>query len=83
MNENDMLSKDIIIGYEKAFSNQIQALSLEESIGQVLGQLFSGNGRLSDVNAISEFGIVRYFKHTNGDDINWVKQAIGNCLKKK
>lgn len=55
----------------------------EESIRQVLGQLFSGNGRLSDVNAISEFGIVRYFKHTNGDDINWVKQAIGNCLKKK
>ena len=55
----------------------------EESIRQVLGQLFSGNGRLSDVSAISEFGIVRYFKHTNGDYINWVKQAIGNCLKKK
>lgn len=52
MNENDMLSKDIIIGYEKAFSNQIQALSLEESIGQVTpkNKRFKSNINVSGVN---------------------------------
>ena len=47
-------------------------------IRQVVGQLFRGNGRLSDVSAISKFGIIQYFKHTNGESVNWVKTAIDN-----
>lgn len=50
-------------------------------IRQVVGQLFRGNGRLSDVSAISKFGIIQYFKHTNGEGVNWVKTAIENLKK--
>ncbi|MGP9659762.1 hypothetical protein ACT3S5_17170, partial [Halomonas sp. AOP31-B1-25] len=53
----------------------------EDVIRQVVGRLFRGNGRLSDIAAISEFGIIQYFKHTNGEDVNWVKTAIDNLEK--
>lgn len=56
---------------------------INEAINQVVGQLFRNNGRLSDIGAISEFGIVKYFKHTNGEDVNWVKTAIDNCLNNR
>lgn len=62
-----------IIGDEDVFINK--------AIKKVLGQLFRSNGRLSDVSAISEFGIIKYFKHTNGESSNWVKTAIDNCLQ--
>ncbi|WP_435979507.1 hypothetical protein [Psychrobacter sp. DM4] len=53
----------------------------EGVVRQVISQLFRGNGRLSDVSAISKFGIIQYFKHTNGEDVNWVKTAIDNLKK--
>ena len=53
----------------------------EDVISQVLGQLFRNNGRLSDISAISKYGIIKYFKHTNGEGVNWVRTAI-NDLKK-
>lgn len=56
---------------------------ISEAIQQVLGQLFRNSGRLSDVSAISEFGTIKYFKHTNGESSNWVKTAIDNCLNNK
>lgn len=52
-----------------------------EVIRQFLGQLFRGNGRLSDVSAISKYGLIQYFKHTNGEGVNWVKTAIDNLKK--
>lgn len=55
----------------------------EEVIRQVLGQLFRGDGRLSDVGALSKYSIIKYFKHTNGEDVNWVRKAIDNCLNNK
>lgn len=60
-----------------------EGIFINEGIQQVLGQLFRNNGRLSDVRAISEYGTVRYFKHTNGESSNWVKTAIDNCSKKR
>lgn len=54
---------------------------INEAIQQVLGQLFMNNGRLSGASAISEFGTIKYFKHTNGESSNWVKTAIDNCLQ--
>lgn len=56
---------------------------INEAIQQVLGQLFRNDGRLSDASTISEFGTIKYFKHTNGESSNWVKTAIGNCLNNK
>ena len=53
----------------------------EDVIRQVLGQLFRGNGRLSDVSALSKYGLIQYFKHTNGEDVNWVRTAIDNLQK--
>ena len=50
----------------------------ERVIREVVSQLFRGNGRLSDVSAISRYGITQYFKHTNGEDVNWVRTAIDN-----
>lgn len=60
-----------------------EGIFINEGIQQVLGQLFRNNGRLSDVRAISEYGTVRYFKHTNGESSNWVKTVIDNCSKKR
>lgn len=53
----------------------------EGVIRQVLGQLFRGNGRLSDESAISKYGIVQDFRHTNGEGVNWVRTAIDNLEK--
>lgn len=54
---------------------------INEAIRRILGQLFRNSGRLSNVDAISRFGTIKYFKHTNGESSNWVKTAIDNCLK--
>ena len=54
---------------------------INEAIRKVLGQLFRNNGRLSDTSSISKFGTIRYFKHTNGESVNWVKTAIDNWLQ--
>lgn len=52
MSEKDMLSKDMLLDYENAFSNQIQALSIEESIGQITlkNNRFKSNINILGVN---------------------------------
>ena len=56
---------------------------IREAINQVVSQLFRNNGRLSDIGTMSKFGLIKYFKHTNGEGVNWVRTAIDNCLKNK
>ena len=70
MSEKDMLSKDIILDYENAFSNQIQALSIEESIGQIT---LKNNRFKSNINIL---GVNKGYK-----DFNKLEMLSGDFIK--
>ena len=70
MSEKDMLSKDIILDYEKAFLNQIHALSIEESIGQIT---LKNNRFKSNINIL---GVNKGYK-----DFNKLEMLSGDFIK--
>jgi len=70
MSEKDMLSKDMLLDYEKAFSNQIQALSIEESIGQIT---LKNNRFKSNINIL---GVNKGYK-----DFNKLEMLSGDFIK--
>ncbi|MDI9518250.1 MAG: ABC transporter permease [Bacillota bacterium] len=70
MSEKDMLSKDMLLDYENAFSNQIQALSIEESIGQIT---LKNNRFKSNINIL---GVNKGYK-----DFNKLEMLSGDFIK--
>ena len=70
MSEKDMLSKDMLLDYEKAFSNQIQALSIEEAIGQIT---LKNNRFKSNINIL---GVNKGYK-----DFNKLEMLSGDFIK--
>ena len=70
MSEKDMLSKDMLLDYENAFSNQIQALSIEEAIGQIT---LKNNRFKSNINIL---GVNKGYK-----DFNKLEMLSGDFIK--